>query len=81
MGDQDTNDTEVVEEINEADIRFDLLKAANCFKHTTKMAKVMEGKYGGGFYAAIYNNRSTRKSEIVIAVEYQDGEEEIRKVG
>ncbi|MBK5241111.1 hypothetical protein [Clostridium sp.] len=64
-----------VEDFEEGDKIIDLLRKGNCFKHTAKMAKVMEGQYGGGFYAAIYQDAGTRNSKIGVAIEYPDGTE------
>ncbi len=60
---------------DEDDKIFKSLKENNCFKLTTNMAKVMEGQKGGGFYAAIIQDKGTKNNQIGVVIQYPDGEE------
>lgn len=59
----------------EYDSNFNELKEKNCFTLRGNMAKVMEGQKGGGFYAAIIQQRGTKNSLIGVVIEYPNGEE------
>lgn len=72
----DLNDMEYQsDDIWEDDTNFNELKENNCFRLTGNMAKVMEGQKGGGFYAAIIQQRGTKNSQIGVVIEYPNGEE------
>lgn len=51
------------------------MKENNCFKLTKNMAKVMEGQNGGGFYAAIFQDRGTKYNRIGLIIKYPNEEE------
>lgn len=63
------------EDMSNYDYSLNELKESNCFRLTRNMVKVMEGQKGGGFYAAVIQEKGTKYSQIGVVIEYPNGEE------